>query len=122
MSLDEDTLKIYEEIKAAEKEGNLLMYANGLARRFAVSVRTEPRDPVIFQGREDAVTVSPSPSGRRQLGDRAVETIRPPTPQPVSMERQINRLNNSEVGRSIPAPIREQITREAMDSVRVSNL
>lgn len=77
MSLDEDTLRIYEEMKAAVNEGDLLSYANKLARKFAT---------------------------------------------PRIMEQQVDRLNNSSVGRSIPAPVREQITREVMDNVRIAQL
>lgn len=77
MTLDEDTLRIYEEMKAAVREGDLLSYANKLARKFAA---------------------------------------------PRIMEQQVDRLNNSSVGRSIPVPVREQIRREVMDNVRIAQL
>lgn len=84
-TIDEETLRIYEEIKVAQRDGNLLMCANKLAQRL-------------------------------------VGTIERSTPQPRSMEQQISRLDNSPVGRQIPASRRESIGREVMDGVRVSNL
>lgn len=95
MTLDEKTLILYEEIKAAVREGNLLMYAGQLARRLI----EQPE----------------------QINSN---TVRPPTPQPRRslFGEQVNRLNNSPVGRAIPVPVREQITREVMDSVRVAQL
>lgn len=100
MSLDEDSLRIYEEIKAAVREGDLLSYANKLARKFAAPIR-----------REDVVETRSNPN-----------TVRPPTPQPASMQGQINLLNNSEIGRLISTSMREQITREVMDNVRIAQL
>lgn len=100
MSLDEDSLRIYEEIKAAVRDGDLLTYAGKLARKFTTPIR-----------REDVVEIRSNPN-----------TVRPPTPQPISMQGQINRLNNSEIGRSISTSVREQITREVIDSIRIAQL
>ncbi len=100
MTLDDITLEIYNEMKAAVRDGDLLSYAGKLARKFAAPIR-----------REDAVETRSNPT-----------TIRPPISQPRSMEEQIGRLNNSSVGISIPAPVREQITREVVDRVRVAQL
>ena len=98
-TIDEVTMELFEGIKTAQREGNLLGYVNGLAKRLVRDpvredvVRSPPRDPAIFQGRADAVRIPPSPSGRTQLGDRAIY-------------------------RPMPASVREQ----AMDIVRVANL
>jgi len=68
MSLDSDTIKIYEELKIAARDGNLLSYANKLARSMMgerVSVETGARETISNP-----------------------DLIRPPTPQPRSPVRR----------------------------------
>ena len=46
MTLDEETIKLYEEMKVAARDGNLLMYANRLAVRIgSVETRSNPETP-----------------------------------------------------------------------------
>ncbi len=80
MSLDEETLRLYEEMKAAARDGNLLAYAGNLAK--AMVGRTEVR-------REPETT-------RRSLFEPPVEIrsvppiTRPPTPAPIPVRRGVN--------------------------------
>jgi len=84
-------------MRAAARDGNLLSYANNLARSMAGSrvVDETRREPVVRQRQplfqEDAVETRYNPN-----------TVRPPTPQPSSTrqpEEQIRREDGVRVSR-----------------------
>lgn len=74
MTLDEETLKIYEEMKTAIRDGDLLTYAGKLARGFVGSTR-----------RED--------TQRSETGSNP-NTVRPSIPQPNSIINDRVRVAN----------------------------
>jgi hypothetical protein len=80
MTIDTETMRLYEEMKAAVRDGDLLSYAGKLARTMMgrVSGETDARE-TIFNS----------------------DSIRPPTPQQRSMEQQTARSNNSPVRREL---------------------
>ncbi len=112
-TLDDITLEIYNEMKIAARDGDLLGYASKLARSMANSripdeLRREP-NRVSPRNIED----QPTPQSRRPLF--------PEHSPPQNRDEAIARVDNSATGRQIPAPVREQIGREENDNVRVFN-
>jgi len=115
-TIDEETLRLYEEMRAAARDGNLLSYANNLARSMAnrtPMTREEFRE-TTRNIRSQRIEDQPTPQPRRALFHEDAP--------PQNEVEAVARLNNSAVGRQIPAPVREQIGREVNDGVRVSQL
>jgi len=69
-TIDEVTMELFEGIKTAQREGNLLFYLNEIAKRMVGS--TTQNDWRIRRGEE--VRIPPSPSGR--IPDPVRDTVR----------------------------------------------
>ena len=122
---DELTLALHQHINVndliiASKEGSLLSYYSGVVEKLArAGLITRPQESVrsgdAVETRSNPETVRPAiPQSRRVLFESGIPSR--------TMEQQINRLDNSPVGREIPVSVRESIRREVMDGIRVSNL
>lgn len=96
MTIDEETLRLYAEMQAAARDGNLLSYANNLARSMASG-----RMPVVT--REESIVRPAVPirapverEDTQRHGEAASEirsnpaSVRPAIPQPESIRRQIS--------------------------------
>ena len=76
-TIDSETLRLYAEMQAAARDGNLLSYANNLARSM-MGEREPTTRPIIPLPREAARETVSNPA-----------TVRPPTPQPRSVEDRV---------------------------------
>ncbi len=112
-TLDDITLEIYNEMKIAARDGDLLGYASKLARSMAGGRIPDER-------MRNTPRVSPQ-SNEGQSGPQPRRALFQENIPPRNEAEAVVGLNNSVVGRQIPAPVREQIEREVNDGVRVFN-
>ncbi len=95
MTIDEETLRLYEEMRAAARDGNLLSYANNLARSMAGGRIPDER-------MRNSPRVSPQ-SNEGQSGPQPRRALFQENIPPRNEAEAVARLNNSVVGRQIPA-------------------